>query len=249
MLEKGNPMPVYQLVDQSSALAFGPFQAGDSGPPVGASGTQTSTTPGAGTFTWPSDIGSVLVECWGGGGGGGGAATGERSGGGGGGGYSRAIVQGVPGTAYPYTVGAGGTGGAGGGAGALGVAGGDTTYRTSVVVAKGGGVGATYDAGGTGGQASAGTGTTKYNGGNGAAKDTHGGGGGSSAGTGSNGNNGTTAGVPGAAPTGGVIGGVGDTSPGGAGAAGGGGGGGCDDDAAAGGAGGVGKIKFTWPPA
>jgi hypothetical protein len=86
-----------------------------------------STTPGlpylssvtaefddSGTFTVPSGISTIVVECWGGGGGGGNAShSGQRTsrgGGGAGGSYAAKTITSASGT-YSYVVGAGGTGG------------------------------------------------------------------------------------------------------------------------------------------
>ncbi len=75
---------------------------------------ETFNTPGSGTWTCPSGITTVTVECWGGGGaGGGGVATGTgaaRGGGGAGGGYAKKIIAVTPGNNYNFSVGAGGLG-------------------------------------------------------------------------------------------------------------------------------------------
>jgi len=238
-------MADFQFIDPSTALVFGPFQAGDVPAPTPASGTTTVNTPGAGNFTWPAGVGSVTVELWAGGAGGNSAATAGKSGGGGGGAYSRSVVQGVPGTDYPYFVGGGGLGGVVGASGNLGTDGTDTTYRTNVVVAKAGEVGALVTDGGTGGLASAGTGQIKFSGGDGDDGGATGGGGGSSAGTAATGVNasGATGGV---APSGGGNGGNAGTVAPSPGSAPGGGGGGCAADSFAGGAGAAGRIKFSW---
>jgi hypothetical protein len=68
--------------------------------------------PSSGTWTCPTGLSSVQVECWGGGGGGGGGNA--TSGGGGGGGGEYAAEQNypvVPGQQYSYTCGDGGTNG------------------------------------------------------------------------------------------------------------------------------------------
>jgi hypothetical protein len=240
-------MATYTAVDPSQALAFGPFAAGDSPAPTGASGSQTVTATGAGEFTWPANISAVTVQCWGGGaGGGGGAAITNAGGSGGGGAFASKLVLGIPGQVYPYVVGAGGAAGATpAGLGGNGV---DTTFNTSEVVAKGGDRGATASAGGVGGAASECTGSIKWDGGNGISQD---GGdarqGGSSAGTGANGTDADSTSAPCIAPAGGGNGGTGggDADPGGAGAQPGGGGGG-GYIGFIGGAGGAGKIVFTW---
>ena len=236
-------MAEFVIVDSGNAQAITLGPPGSSPEPTAPAGSHTVTTPGAGTFTWPAGVGSIQVECWGGGAGGGGPASachvGRRR-------WRCVLTIHRPGRAghgLPVRRRRGRGRGAPGGAGTTGTAGGDTTWRSTVVVAKGGGAGASTTAGGTGGQASAGTGTVNFSGGNGAAAGAAGGGGGSSAGTAAAGNNGTTAGAAGAAPTGGVAGGVGTTAPGGAGAAGGGGGGGSNAGTGAGGAGGTGSSS------
>jgi hypothetical protein len=104
----------------------------------------TSYVPSTGTR-------AIYVECLGGGGQGGGAATSSSTvslgGGGGGGAYAAKLLTGAavknPTT---YAIGAGGTTGT---AGNAGQAGGDTTWDTNVVVAKGGAGGAVLAAGST----------------------------------------------------------------------------------------------------
>lgn len=93
------------------------------------------TTTGAGTWTKPAGVTEVIVECWGGGGAGGGAIDNPAAGAGGGGGqYSRKYIQySSPSVGISYLVGAAGTGGTG-----VGGDGGDTTWGTTVVIAKGG---------------------------------------------------------------------------------------------------------------
>ena len=108
------------------------------------------TTPGTYTFTAPSGVTSVTVECWGGGGAGGGATYRYYGGAGGAGGaYATKVVSVTPGNSYTVTVGSGGNGGTGDGP-----SGGSSWFKnTNTVLAKGG----------QGGQAnggSAGSGTT-----------------------------------------------------------------------------------------
>lgn len=93
------------------------------------------TTAGAGTWTKPAGVTDVVVECWGGGGAGGGATSNPAGGAGGGGGqYSRKYIKYTsPSVGIPYSVGAGGVG-----TQASIVNGGDTTWATNVVIAKGG---------------------------------------------------------------------------------------------------------------
>ena len=99
---------------------------------VTAAHAQTFIT--SGTYTVPSGVTSLKVECWGGGGGGGGCSdnNGNMGGGGAGGAYKTATISVTPGQMITYTVGAGGVGvsGAAGGAGAA------STFST--VTANGG---------------------------------------------------------------------------------------------------------------
>jgi hypothetical protein len=92
-------------------------------------------TTGAGTWTKPVGVTQVIVECWGAGGAGGGATGNPAAGGGGGGGqYSRKYLEySSPSVGIPYSVGAGGIG-----TNTTVVSGGDTTWNTTTVVAKGG---------------------------------------------------------------------------------------------------------------
>lgn len=211
------------------------------------------TTAGAATWTAPAGTTSVMVEVWGGGGGSGGISVSPAgTGGGGGGAYARLDNYTVaPGTAYAYTVGAGGI--AGTTAGAAGGAGGDTFFvNAATLLAKGGaGGGANNGAGGLGGAAAASVGTVKFSGGNGAAGTaTIGGGGGGSGGNAAAGNSAVGA-VAGAAVAGGVAGAAGLTARGTgvAGPVGGGGAGGSLDTrngrTRAGAVGGVGKLSIT----
>ena len=123
----------------------------------------------AGTYSWtaPQNVTSVIVDTYGAGGGGGGALGNDVGSGtgGGGGGYSRSTVTVTPGTTYTIVVGAGGTGGAN--TGANGNNGGDSTFASTTVVAKGGS-GGYGDVGGlTSGPLGGvlGTGTVRYIGG------------------------------------------------------------------------------------
>ena len=158
------------------------------------------------SWTVPSNVSSITVECWGGGGGGGGVAYPNATsncsagGGGGGGAYAKAILSVNPGSTYNYTIGAGGSGG---GSGANnGSIGGTTTFNTNSVVAVGGGFGGKGNNGaagpllgvaGSGGSSALCTGDIKWSGGNGAAgfgtlTACVSGAGGGGAGTNSNGN-------------------------------------------------------------
>jgi len=118
--------------------------------------TNTITTAGAGTWTCPSNIYHVRVECWGAGGGGG-----SNGGGGGGGACSRVnYFPTVPGSTYNYLVGAHGSPDNPGTYSSF------NQYSSPEVVAMGGAPGEN----GSGGQAGASTGDVKYTGGNGAAE-------------------------------------------------------------------------------
>jgi hypothetical protein len=150
----------------------------------------TDTLVSGTSWTAPAGVFQVTVQAWGGGAAGGGNSTSADGGGGGGGGaYATIIDPVVPGTSYSYSLGAAGTAVSG----ATGNAGGDTTWRTTVVVAKGGTgganpVGGAAGVGGNGGQAASCTPTTgALNGGYGEngidASNGRGGFGGSSAGT------------------------------------------------------------------
>jgi len=111
----------------------------------------TDTFTASGTWTVPAGVSEAIVEVWGAGGGG---TT--NVGGGGGGAYSRKTVSGLtPSQNKAVVV----------GVSAANTNGGDSTFDTNVVIAKGGKSGAN---GGQGGQASEGTGDVKFSGGNGA---------------------------------------------------------------------------------
>ena len=184
----------------------------------------------------PTGMTQAVIECWGTGAHGyGDDPGGAPGGGGGGGGYSKKTVTVSPGDKlYLYLAAAGENP--------------TDTYvtddnPTTLCLAESGVVGDDLD-GGQGGQASNGTGDTKYDGGDGAAPGTYvGGGGGSSAGTGAAGADGSGQ-TGGTAPTGGGNGGNGGNryadgygaqEPGG-------GGGGAGEDSASPKSGGVGKI-------
>lgn len=116
---------------------------------------QAFMTGGAtGTYTTPTGVIAIIVECWGAGGGGGGAPAPGASlyaggAGGGGGGYSRHLIA-APAATYAYAVGARGT--AGTTTPTAGGTGGDTTFGATIVVAKGGPGGAVGTAVGAGAQ-------------------------------------------------------------------------------------------------
>lgn len=120
---------------------------------------------GSGTYTPTAGTGKIWVECVGGGGAGGGTPTAAATGSGGGAGAYAAslLTSGFSGASY--VVGAGGTGvsNASGGAGS------DTTWATTVIVAKGGSGGTVGVSGANtgptaGGLASASTGQIKFDG-------------------------------------------------------------------------------------
>lgn len=219
----------------------------------GSSGTSTvSTFTSSGTWTAPTGVTSVTVECWGPGSGGvgGGTAGGANSGGygGSGGAYARSTLAVTPGTGYPYSI---GTGGAGGAANNLGSAGsGPTTWNGGQVSAD---YARSYSVPGRG---SASIGSTVYGGGTGGTATSSGGGGGAgsagSSGNGGNGANSTTGtGAAGGSTsgTGGIGGSGGSTNTSGSngntpGAGGGGGGGG--SSAGHGGNGARGQIRITY---
>lgn len=131
----------------------------------------------AGSFTWtaPTGIYSVQVECWGAGGGG---SIGNAGGGGGGGGaYARSVVNVTPGTGYAITVGAGGSTD-------VNSNGNNSTFATTTVVADGG-ASTNGNTAGAAGLASLSTGDVTADGGAGGVGNTNGdvgGGGGGAAG-------------------------------------------------------------------
>jgi len=96
---------------------------------------QLITATGAGTWTKPTGVTEVIVECWAGGGAGGGCTSVNSGGGGGAGGqYARKFIRyASPSQGISYSIGIGGTGGTGNGG-----VGEDTTWNTTEVVAKGG---------------------------------------------------------------------------------------------------------------
>lgn len=135
-------------------------------PTVAGSLVGVQVLAGSGTYTPTAGTTRVWVECVGGAGAGGGcpAVAGAYAGGGGGAGAYAAslLTSGFSGAAY--SVGAGGTGTTGAGGN-----GGDTTWGTTVIVAKGGtgaavAVASTDAAGGAGGLASGCTGQLKIDG-------------------------------------------------------------------------------------
>ena len=97
--------------------------------------TELLTTTGAGSWTKPDGVTSVTVECWGGGGAGGGATNNPGAGAGGGGGqYAKSALTYSSATEnISYNVGTGGIAST-----TAGGSGGDSTWATTVVIAKGG---------------------------------------------------------------------------------------------------------------
>jgi hypothetical protein len=151
----------------------------------------------SGSWTVPTNVNKIIVEAWGGGGAGGGVAGGGTTGGrggGGGGAYARKNISVTPGQNYNIVIGAGGTG-----TSAAGNPGGDTTFNSTLVVAKGGSGGSATTTGGAGGSATNSVGDVKYaggTGGNGVGTTSSGGGGGGAGSTGAGGSaSGITAGT------------------------------------------------------
>ena len=229
---------------------------------------QTFTT--SGTWTCPSGVTSVQVQCWGGGGAGGsavGTSTNSRraaAGGGAGGAYAMSTINVTPGTVYTVTV---GTGGVAVNTNGVATSGGDSWFSTNTTIIAKGGSGANSlvcttssdltSSGGLG-TTTGSIGTTVYKGGNGASGTSpsgsgFSGGGGSSAGTSSDGNSATDYAAA-AAVTNGGIGGLGRSSSGGNGSGptsgiGGGGGGAWAAGSTTqrtGGSGANGRIVLTW---
>jgi hypothetical protein len=123
------------------------------------------TTSGTYTFTVPSGVSSITVECWGGGGAGGGVKSNGNYGGAGGAGgaYASKVITVTPGSNYTVTVGKGGNGGTGDGP-----SGGDSWFGSTTTVLAKGGDGGGGDNGSPGLGTSAGSiGSTVYKGGDG----------------------------------------------------------------------------------
>jgi len=143
---------------------------------------QTFTT--SGTFTVPSGVTSIVVECLGAGGGGSTITdNGLRGAGGGGGAYANSAIAVTPGNSYNVVVGIGGIASSNGG---------NSSFNLNSVVAAGG-TGGTLNSNthGVGGTLLGSIGTTIYIGGNGALGGvTYSGGGGGAAGSTGNGNSG-----------------------------------------------------------
>lgn len=164
----------------------------------------TETLTSGSSWTAPANLvkGTLYVECEGGSAGGrGGVFLGSGGGGGGGGAYAAGYDTSVgPGDTPGCAIGAAGSPSNFNSSSGL-TAGGDTSWHSGVVLAKGGGI-PSSSTGGTGGQASGSTGTTKVSGSNGAnGSGANGGAGGNGAtsgsiagGTGGGGGDGSTAG-------------------------------------------------------
>lgn len=132
--------------------------------------TETGVFPAASIADDGFDVTEAFVQAWGGGGGGSGShgvGNLNAGSGAGGGAYSEGLATLTPGTDYTVTVGAAGQGGTAGGANATN--GGDSWFNTTGTILAKAGLRGNNATPGTGGQASAGVGTTKRNGGNGAA--------------------------------------------------------------------------------
>ncbi len=213
---------------------------------LGQTVSKSYTSAGTSTFTVPSGVTNITVECWGAGGGGGSRSNNGCGGGGGGGAYARSNISVTAGTSYTIVVGTGG---------GANTAGGNSSFNTSIVVAAGGRGGTNNSTtGGSGGTIAASTGTIEYAGGNGASGgSTYSGGGGGGAGsTGAGGNaptaalnsygTGTTVGGGngGASVSGNVNGNVGNSSGGG------GSGAARTSGTRNGGSGANGQVKITW---
>ncbi len=141
------------------------------------SGQDIYNEAGEYTYTIPSNITQIKVECWGAGGGGSSVNWNYHAGNGGGGGaYSSSIITVTSGNTYLFTVGEGGN---------ANTDGGDSYFNSTQVVAAGGS-GADFNNAGTGGTVANSTGNlSRYAGGdgaNGAEYSYYGGGGGGSAG-------------------------------------------------------------------
>jgi hypothetical protein len=193
------------------------------GPVLGyTAGATAITFSTAGIYSWtcPTGVTSIQVQCWGGGGGADGGNSTQGGAGGGGGEYaSEPSLAVTPGNVYTITVGQSGFGGASAGNG--GGSGGQSNFSNSNGLGQG--VTANPGSGGvdfTGGEGGAGSGNTiHFDGGNGAfgSGNTGGAGGGGSASAAGEGNNGfasgsSTGGVGGAGISGGGAGGAGGNS-------------------------------------
>ncbi len=174
---------------------------------VDASFASSTTYSTAGTFTVniPANTTSSIIELYGGGGGGGAASTNTNGSGSGGAGgqYAKKTIANLGGLSKTLVV---GNFGAGGASTAAGSAGGDSTWDTNVVVAKGGAGGAANSGTAGAGSATGGVGDTVNAGGSGRAGVSGGNSGGGGGGAGSTGAGGAAGTAP-AAGTGTAIGG------------------------------------------
>lgn len=126
---------------------------------------QVFTATGANTYTPTAGVSNAFVELWGAGGGGSSSNSALIFGSGGGAGAYSASFVAVSG-AVSISIGAGGDGRLANN-GTAGTDGGDTTYNTTTIVAKGGTHAPAGNSNGSGGAAASGTGTIKINGGDG----------------------------------------------------------------------------------
>lgn len=186
---------------------------------LGLRGAVSLANLGAGNWTVPAGVFSILVKIWGGGGGGGGAGSGGGTAGGGGGAgsaWKRLAV--TPGQVLPYFVGSGGPGGGAGGGGTPGTA---TTFNGTMTANPG--LGGSVNPSGNGGSGGTATGgdvnMAGAPGGTGSASNVQGGSGGGSPGGGGGGGGAQGVAGGGGYPGGGG-GGGGSGATGGAGAAG-----------------------------
>ena len=168
--------------------------------------TQVVTLTSGSSWTVPSGVYNLTVECWGAGGGGGGSnSAGQPAGGGGGGAYAKKNTFLVsPGSIIEYQI---GTGGPGGGGNNNGTDGTSTWFSSPSVVLAAGGQGGRHPNqtpsgnGGSGGLAVNSVGDMRFSGGNGGSRGGTGncagcaaGGGGSGSGSTTNGNAGANGG-------------------------------------------------------
>ena len=159
------------------------------------SGQQSNNFTANNTWTCPSGVNSVVVECWGAGGAGGGVTANGAGGGGGGGAAAWNTVSVVAGTNYTIQVGPNAAGGTG--AGAKGVNSFFSLASNNLVycLAEGGNGGTSQanGVGGAGGAIANCVGSNTFKGGNGGpgynASGNYGGGGGGGAGNNANGTN------------------------------------------------------------